>query len=931
MYLNFIFSGIFAFHAHAALVAPNSLSLTITSNITHEIPSTLYGYMWEDINHSGDGGLYGDLISWKPTNAALISVTSKTAGVSSALPNSLQVTIPKVISGPVGFVNTGFWGIKVQEGWTYKGSFYAKSSSFTGTIAASLKSTRSSWKKFTFEFTPTTSALNDDNLFSISVDGQQAAGKTIFFGLLFSLFPPTFKGRENGMRIDLAEALAGTGPSVLWNHDLDVIGDWGYPNTDGLGLLEYLNWAEDLGAEPVLGVWSGISIGNYSDLPDWPIVPKADLQPYIVINEIEFITGDAKTTKWGQFIEIGNEDLFQPDSYAAYRWSAFVDAIGAKYPDFEFLATSLPSTALTPAYKKSELNFISVVSLTTNVTAVHPGYGFLSENAKFSELLAQEGVVFIGPQQVRSLAWDRSSVFKNIMSAANVPCAQEIGFPVLIKATHGGGGKGMRTVSTATSEAFNESLSSAQRESLKAFGDDTEKSSRWACGLKADRVILSRFPPWGHSKRKEAFVGRFDREFGRTGSGGGVDALMLSVRHELSLFARLVDRGTGFKAETTIGSIITAELSCAPYYQSWAMVIYQRRGTCGWNFIHPMFGKTVVLVQIQVGETGVNIWLQAISVACADITSIFASVAAAYLNDTFGRRVAIRIGAIVYFFTGSYSSNFTPNLPWLITSRALQGIGVGILSTTVPVYQCEISPEHARGSFVSTEFFFLNCGYLTSAWFGYAMFFQMPSNITWRAPYMIQAFHHPSVWQRHWLLDWSKFRNIRLGSATIPARRRREAPVTRYLFNGMRKKPTPCLALPAPHFSNFELAAAVLNISFVGYPEEDSISSTFLAKRSPALGLLDGMFSMLAYEVSFMDHHARLYLSKPSLPMLYDVAEIARKSYWDRYVVNRVKDVAHGAKKGNAPSPLQLVAIGRPAKDACTSNKAIAVGPGSRQ
>ncbi|KAJ7597816.1 glycoside hydrolase superfamily [Mycena floridula] len=208
------------------------------------------------------------------------------------------------------------------------------------------------------------------------------------------------------MRIDLAEALAGTGPSVwrfpggnnLEGHSFDArwkwnetigplesrpgrIGDWGYPNTDGLGLLEYLNWAEDLGAELILGVWSGISIGNYSDLPDWPIVPEADLQPYIddVINEIEFITGDAKTTKWGQvraslgrtapyalkFIEIGNEDQFQANSYAAYRWSAFVDAIGAKYPDLEFLATSLPSTALTPAYKKIDFHMYSTPTFFT--------------------------------------------------------------------------------------------------------------------------------------------------------------------------------------------------------------------------------------------------------------------------------------------------------------------------------------------------------------------------------------------------------------------------------------------------------------------------------------------------------------------------------------------------------------------------------------
>ena len=117
-------------------------------------------------------------------------------------------------------------GIKVQEGWTYKGSLYAKSDTFTGKVMVSLKSTRGSvfastsvqgvsrdWKKFTFEFQPTTSAPNDENVFSVVVDGKAAAGKTIYFGM-FSLFPPTFRGRENGMRIDLAEALAATKPSI---------------------------------------------------------------------------------------------------------------------------------------------------------------------------------------------------------------------------------------------------------------------------------------------------------------------------------------------------------------------------------------------------------------------------------------------------------------------------------------------------------------------------------------------------------------------------------------------------------------------------------------------------------------------------------------------------------------------------------------------
>ncbi|KAJ7608772.1 carbamoyl-phosphate synthase L chain, ATP binding domain-containing protein, partial [Roridomyces roridus] len=122
--------------------------------------------------------------------------------------------------------------------------------------------------------------------------------------------------------------------------------------------------------------------------------------------------------------------------------------------------------------------------------AVHPGYGFLSENAVFSETLAKEGITFIGPPAQAIVSMGSKSESKNIMSAAGVPCvpgyhgdtqtpeflfqeSSRIGFPVLIKAVHGGGGKGMRIVTEPTLEAFQEALSSAQRESLKAFGNDT--------------------------------------------------------------------------------------------------------------------------------------------------------------------------------------------------------------------------------------------------------------------------------------------------------------------------------------------------------------------------------------------------------------------------------------------------------------------------
>ncbi|KAF8913202.1 biotin/lipoyl attachment:Carbamoyl-phosphate synthase subunit L [Gymnopilus junonius] len=141
---------------------------------------------------------------------------------------------------------------------------------------------------------------------------------------------------------------------------------------------------------------------------------------------------------------------------------------------------------------ESYLNMDRIIEVChrSGAKAVHPGYGFLSENAIFSRRLGQEGIVFIGPPEGAIVSMGSKSESKNIMLSAGVPCvpgyhgdqqnpellfaeAQKIGFPVLIKAIHGGGGKGMRTVSTPTVEDFNDALSSAKRESLKAFGNDT--------------------------------------------------------------------------------------------------------------------------------------------------------------------------------------------------------------------------------------------------------------------------------------------------------------------------------------------------------------------------------------------------------------------------------------------------------------------------
>ncbi len=100
--------------------------------------------------------------------------------------------------------------------------------------------------------------------------------------------------------------------------------------------------------------------------------------------------------------------------------------------------------------------------------------------------------------------------------------------------------------------------------------------------------------------------------------------------------------------------------------------------------------------------------------------------------------MSVRIGAIIYFVS-AFIQGFAPNLAALIIGRSIQGIAVGMLSMTVPILQCEIAPGHARGLFVSIEYLCLNGGFAVSAWVGYGFFFAIPSEISWRGPYIVQA------------------------------------------------------------------------------------------------------------------------------------------------------------------------------------------------
>ncbi|MEM9263465.1 MAG: acetyl-CoA carboxylase biotin carboxylase subunit, partial [Pseudomonadota bacterium] len=142
-----------------------------------------------------------------------------------------------------------------------------------------------------------------------------------------------------------------------------------------------------------------------------------------------------------------------------------------------------------PAAKESYLVADKIIEAAqrTGAQAIHPGYGFLSENALFSEALEAAGITFVGPTADTIRAMGSKSAAKDLMEEAGVPTtpgyqgkdqsiavfsteAARIGYPVLLKATAGGGGKGMRRVDEPAS--LEEAMLSAQREGASSFGDD---------------------------------------------------------------------------------------------------------------------------------------------------------------------------------------------------------------------------------------------------------------------------------------------------------------------------------------------------------------------------------------------------------------------------------------------------------------------------
>jgi alpha-N-arabinofuranosidase len=396
----------FALVLLAALALPLSLiaqAPSLAVQVDHPIAKVspmLYGLMTEEINFSYDGGLYAELVrdrtigqGWRAlthwtmvvrgNSAVAVSVDAQT-GPSAALPRSLKVSVTAATeTAPAGVQNDGFWGIPVRPQTTYSGSFYAKTDSAgvpvtvslvndeTGATAASatVSGLTGEWKQYTFTLKTAQAPLTANNHLILTIPRPA----TVWFDLV-SLFPPTYHGRPYGDRIDLMEKLAAMHPAFLrlpggnylegdhiaerfeWKKTIGPLVDrpthpspWHYRSSDGMGLLEFLEWCEDLKIEPVLAVYAGYSMAQEH------VDPGPALEPYVqdALDEIEFVTGDAGT-KWGaeraknghpapfrlHYVEIGNEDWFDRSGSYDGRYAQYYREIKQHYPDLQLIATA---------------------------------------------------------------------------------------------------------------------------------------------------------------------------------------------------------------------------------------------------------------------------------------------------------------------------------------------------------------------------------------------------------------------------------------------------------------------------------------------------------------------------------------------------------------------------------------------------------------
>jgi alpha-L-arabinofuranosidase len=347
-------------------------------------------------------------VCWSAMNGSISLDTNQP--LNSALNVSLKLDTSRASKDmPAGIVNGGYWGIPVRPNTTYHASFYARGKYFNGPLTVSLVHVvdrnnmtiktppgfqalpgqatltvasatvpriSSQWRKYEVTLKTGDVPVSKDNQLVISTTKPGTFWHrhgTIWFQEV-SLFPPTYDDQPNGFRPDLMKLLAAMHPTFLrfpggnylegnriaerfdWKKTIGPLDErpghespWGYWSTDGMGLLDFLKWCQDLHMQPVLAVYAGYSLNHTH------IKPGPDLEPYVqsALEEIEYVTGDTNTT-WGaqrakdghpapfrlHYVEVGNEDEFDRSGSYNERFKQFYDAIKAKYPQIQVIATT---------------------------------------------------------------------------------------------------------------------------------------------------------------------------------------------------------------------------------------------------------------------------------------------------------------------------------------------------------------------------------------------------------------------------------------------------------------------------------------------------------------------------------------------------------------------------------------------------------------
>ncbi len=325
---------------------------------------------------------------WQLSDTVKVRVRqNRQEGINEANPTSLIVNYEQA---GLALVSEGYWGFPIRKNTAFKGGIYVKNPVARGdnataplrSLTIALKSADGSttyaetkvsgftnnWKKFDLELTTsaTQADTKDARLFIIA---DQAGSIEL---ARVTLFAPSYKNRKNGLRVDLMEMMAEMRPKFVrfpggnylegnnfanrfdWKRTIGNPDErpghqspWGYRSTDGLGLLEFCQWAEDTGGEPVVGVFAGYVLGGDHLDGDY-------IKPFIqdALDEIEYIMGDA-STKWGavrardghpepfplHYVEIGNEDFFDRSGSYPNRFKMFYEAIKARYPQLQIIST----------------------------------------------------------------------------------------------------------------------------------------------------------------------------------------------------------------------------------------------------------------------------------------------------------------------------------------------------------------------------------------------------------------------------------------------------------------------------------------------------------------------------------------------------------------------------------------------------------------